>query len=94
MLKPIEVKPLNDYRIWVKYSDGTEGVADLSDLAGDGVFSLWNDYREFQKVHLGPHGEIVWNDEVEICSDSIYMKITDKKPEEVFPKLQELVVYA
>ena len=29
---PLEVRPLDSYRLWVKYSDGTEGVADLSDL--------------------------------------------------------------
>ncbi|MGH7495173.1 MAG: DUF2442 domain-containing protein [bacterium] len=94
MLKPTEVKPLDNYRLWIKYSDGIEGIVDLSDLAGDGVFALWNDYGEFQKVHLGPNGEIAWNDQVEICSDSIYLKITGKKPEDIFPKLQELAVYA
>jgi hypothetical protein len=94
MLKPIGVKPLDNYRLWVKYSDGVEGVVDLSDLAGDGVFALWNDYREFQKVHIGPHGELAWNEDVDLCGDSIYLKITGKKPEDIFPKLRELAVYA
>ncbi|MCX7839868.1 MAG: DUF2442 domain-containing protein, partial [Anaerolineae bacterium] len=39
---PIEVKPLENYRIWLKYSDGREGIVDLSHLAGKGVFALWN----------------------------------------------------
>jgi len=38
MPKPTEVRPLDNYRIWVKYSDGSEGIVDLSDLAGAGVF--------------------------------------------------------
>ena len=40
MLTPVEVKALDNYRLWVKYSDGVEGVVDLSNLVGDGVFAL------------------------------------------------------
>ncbi|RMF35782.1 MAG: DUF2442 domain-containing protein [Chloroflexi bacterium] len=92
MPRPIEVKPLENYRIWVKYSDGAEGMVDLSDLVGKGVFAVWNDYREFQKVHIGPGGEIAWSEEIDLCPDAIYLKITGKKPEDLFPKLRELVV--
>ena len=91
---PTEVKPLDNYRLWVKLSDGAEGIADLSEFVGKGVFALWNDYQEFQKVHIGPGGEIAWNDQIDMCPDAIYLKITGKKPEELFPKLQELFHYA
>jgi hypothetical protein len=94
MLKPTQLKPLDHYRLWVRYSDGVEGIVDFSDLAGKGVFALWNDYHEFQKAHIGANGEIAWNDQVEICSDSVYLKITGKRPEDIFPKLQETSVYA
>jgi len=90
--RPIEVKPLERYRLWIKYSDGVEGVADLRDLVGKGVFALWNDYREFQKVYIGPGGEIAWGEEIDLCPDALYLRITGKKPEELFPKLRELVV--
>jgi len=89
----LDVKPLENYRIWVKYADGVEGVVDLSYLVGQGVFALWEDYEEFRKVHVGPSGEIAWTEEVELCSDSVYLKITGKKPEDIFPKLQELTVH-
>ena len=39
--QPIEVKPLENHRIWVKYSDGVEGEVDLSNLVGKGVFVVW-----------------------------------------------------
>jgi len=90
--RPIEVKPLERYRLWIKYSDGVEGVVDLSDLVGKGVFALWNDYREFQKVYIGPGGEIAWGEEIDLCPDALYLRITGKKPEGLFPKLRELVV--
>ncbi|MEK7727352.1 MAG: DUF2442 domain-containing protein [candidate division KSB1 bacterium] len=77
--KLIEVRPLERYQLWVKYSNGNAGVVDLSELAGQGVFALWNDYREFQKVFLGPYGELAWNEQVEIRPDSVYLRNTGKK---------------
>jgi hypothetical protein len=81
MVKPVEVKALSDYAIWVRFSDGVEGEVDLSYLVGRGVFSLWQDYTTFQRVHLGSCGEIVWTAEVDLCPDSIYLKLTGKIPE-------------
>jgi hypothetical protein len=91
---PTEVKPLDNYRLWVKFSDGVEGIVDLSEFAGEGVFTLWDDYQEFQKVYIGPNGEIAWSEQVDMCPDAIYLRITGKKPEELFPKLRDLVQYA
>ena len=91
---PTEVKPLDNHRLWVKFSDGVEGIVDLSEFAGEGVFALWDDYREFQGVYIGPNGEIAWSEQVDMCPDAIYLRITGKKPEELFPKLRDLVQYA
>ncbi|MBI3538120.1 MAG: DUF2442 domain-containing protein [Chloroflexi bacterium] len=90
MPKLIEVNPLERFHLRVKYSDGVEGVADLSKFAGKGVFALWNDYSEFQKAHIGSSGEIAWNDEVDMDADAIYLQITGNKPKDIFAKLKEL----
>jgi hypothetical protein len=91
MFKPVAVKPLSDYRIWLRYQNGEEGEVDLSDLAGRGVFALWNDYSIFEKVNIAEDGAIYWNEEVEICPDAAYLKMTGKNPEEVFPTLKPSV---
>ena len=91
MLKPIEVKALPNYKLWVKYADGVEGTADLSHLAGKGVFALWNDYAVFEQVSIGEHGQIAWSDEIDICPDSISLQITGKIPEDLFPNLKEVI---
>ncbi len=39
-VRPIEVRALAPYRIWLRYDDGIEGEVDLSDLAGDGCSEL------------------------------------------------------
>ena len=90
--KPVEVKALEGYRLWIKYSDGVEGVVDLSDLAGKGAFGLWKDYREFEKVYIGAGGAIAWGEEIDLCPDALYLRITGKKPEDLFPKLRGIVV--
>ncbi len=89
MFKPVKVKALADYKIWVKYSDGVEGEVDLSHLAGKGLFDLWNDYSVFEKVYIGSSGQIAWSDKIDICPDSIYLEITRKSPEEIFPGLKK-----
>jgi hypothetical protein len=87
MFKPIEVRALPDYRLYVRYDNGVEGEVDLSHLVGKGVFAAWNDPGNFQKVSIGSSGEIRWNDQIDLCPDSIYMRISGKSPEEVFPNL-------
>ena len=64
MLRPIQVKALPDYRLWVKY------------------------YRAFEQAYIGSSGQIAWADEIDICPDAVYMRITEKTPEELFPSLQ------
>lgn len=94
MLKPVKVKALEGYTIWIEYADGVKGEVDLSHLAGKGVFSLWNDDTAFENVYIGESGEIAWNEEVDLCPDALYMKITGKTPEELFPNLKMEKMYA
>ena len=88
--KPVEVKPLTDFRIWLSYEDGTEGTVDLSDVAGRGVFAAWNDPAFFRSVRLGSHGAIEWGASIDICPDAMYLRLTGKSPEDVFPALKSV----
>src|SRR5688572_12385420 len=96
MLTPkiLEARPLDDYKIWLKFDNNTEGEVDLSYLAGKGVFALWNDHEDFRKVSIGNGRSLAWSDEIDIDADSLYLKLTGKKPEELFPALKEVSNYA
>lgn len=94
MFEPVEVKALPEYRLWVRYADGVEGEIDLTDLAGRGVFKYWDDYGNFEDVAVGDGGAIIWSDRVDLCPDAMYLKITGKRPEEVFPSLGPAAVNA
>jgi hypothetical protein len=87
MVTPVSVKALPDYRIWIRYDDGLEGEVDLSHLAGKGVFAFWNDYHDFEKVSIGASGEILWGRDIDLCPDAIYLKLSGKPPEALFPSL-------
>ncbi len=89
-----EVNVLQNYRLQLTFMDGTHGIADLSDLVGKGVFSLWKDYEQFRKVKIGDTGELTWTEQVDLCPDSLYLKVTGKKPEDLFPGLKTKILHA
>ncbi|MEA3340539.1 MAG: DUF2442 domain-containing protein, partial [Chloroflexota bacterium] len=76
------------------YDDGVTGEVNLSYLVGKGVFALWNNYATFERVYIGDSGEIAWTKEIDLCPDALYMKITGKTSEQLFPNLQVEAVYA
>ncbi|MCJ7593660.1 MAG: DUF2442 domain-containing protein, partial [Desulfobacterales bacterium] len=73
---------------------GVCGVVDLSELVGKGVFTLWRNRHVFEKVRFGTFGELVWGDQIDLCPDSLYLRATGKKPEDVFPALRRESAYA
>lgn len=83
----IEVKPRSNYRLWLRYSDGVEGEVDLSDLAGRGVFAAWQETGVFESVKIGTAGELIWREEIDLCPDALYLRLTGKQPADVFPLL-------
>ena len=89
MIEAVEVAPRAGYRIWLRYSDGVAGEVDLSDMAGLGVFDVWLNRLFFEKVHVSDHGSIAWSDDIELCADALYMELTGKTAEELFPVLRD-----
>lgn len=87
MLKVVQVQPLPGFKLRLRYTDGVEGEVDLSHLVGKGVFALWSDPRAFERVSIGPSGEVRWTDQIDLCPDALYMQIAGKSPETLFSTL-------
>ena len=94
MHKITGVKVLESYRLELVFADGVRGIVDLSNLVDKGVFTLWRDCRAFEQVRIGPSGELVWADEIDLCPDALYLKATGKSPEDVFPALRHETAHA
>ena len=88
MKKAVEVRPFSGYRIWLRYADGVEGEVDLSNLAGRGLFKAWIDRTVFESVHVDRSGAVTWNEDIDLCPDALYLRLTGKAVEELFPKLK------
>jgi hypothetical protein len=88
LVRPTRVEARPDFHIYLEFSDGSKGEVDLSDLASSQVFEKWKSPEFFRRVHLGDHREIRWNEEIELCADSLYLRLTDKSPDQLFPKLR------
>jgi hypothetical protein len=88
MVRPTEVKALEGYRLWLRYSDGVEGEVDLSHLVGRGIFKAWEDKAFFEEVRIDEAGAVSWGEVIDLCPDALYLKLTGKRPEEVFQGLK------
>ncbi len=88
MRKIKEVKVLGQYKLEIVFDNRVRGTVDLSALVGKGVFSIWRDPGVFENVQIGSSGELAWSDQTDLCPDSLYLKVTGKKPKDIFPALR------
>ena len=58
----VEVRPLDGYRVYLRFGDGAEGVVDVSHrVPFDGVFAPLRDPDYFRRVRVDAElGTIVW----------------------------------
>lgn len=77
----VAVEPRPDFRIWVRFEDGTEGEVDLSSLAGKGVFSRWkrNPEEFFQAEVDNQSGTVVWPGGLDVAPDRMYREVMGSK---------------
>lgn len=86
-MKVTAVEPLHLFRLSLRFDDGVVGMVDLGHLAGHGVFQIWQWPGVFEQVAITPVGALEWPGEIDLCPDALYLQVTGKTPEEVFPAL-------
>lgn len=94
MIEILEAQPLAGYRIQLMFADGVSGEVDLSHLAGKGVFKYWDQAENFNNVSVINGRWLAWSDEIDLDADTLYLKLTGKQPEDLFPVLKEDSTYA
>ncbi len=76
----IEVRALTDYCLSVRFTDGTRGEVDLSQLIASenaGVFAELRDPALFAQVYL-EYGVVMWPGEIDLAPDAMYDEIKKK----------------
>jgi hypothetical protein len=79
-MKIHELRAEPGFRLWVRFEDGVEGQVDLSPLRGRGVFAIWDTPGVFERARIGATGEVAWGDEVDLCADALYIRVTGHRP--------------
>lgn len=94
IFKLAEIQPQSGYRLRLRYVDGMEGKVDLSGLVGRGVFKRLEDPDQFESVHVTESGDVAWSEDLELCADTLYMKVTGQSAADVFPGIRETASHA
>ena len=78
MVDIVEVRPLEGYRLYLRFEDGVEGSVDISNLVqSGGVFEPLKERGFFEQVRVDPDwGTIGWPGEIDLDRDVLYSQVT------------------
>jgi hypothetical protein len=82
MLKDVvEVRPLEGYRLWLRFEDGVEGQIDVAEMVSfRGVFAALRDRENFLEVRVNRDiGTICWPNGADLDPDVLYSRITGER---------------
>ena len=74
----VEVRPLDGYRLHLRFEDGVNGDIDVSDLIRfEGIFAPLRDPHFFQQVRVHPElGVICWPNGADLDPDVLYSRVS------------------
>ena len=73
----VEVHPLSNFRLRVRFVDGLEGMVDMTALIHSstaGVFAQLADPSRFAQAFV-VHGAVTWPGEIDLAPDAMYAEI-------------------
>jgi hypothetical protein len=78
MVKVVELKPLEGHRLWVKFSDGSEGIRDYSDLIAKGGPAIegLRDQAVFNKAFIS-FGVPSWPNGFDVDAINLQMELRE-----------------
>ena len=90
MFDVVGVESRGDYRLWLRFHDGTEGEIDLGPkLAFQGVFAPLRDPAYFARVRVNPDlGTICWPNDADWDPVVLYSLLTKRPIEALLSMLR------
>lgn len=77
-----DAKPLADYKIFVEFTDGVNGIIDLSKWKSNPAFIDWGIEENFRKLKITSDKKIDWGNNIDMDPDSFYLQLINKTFEE------------
>lgn len=77
MIKVIEALHINNYVLWLRFSDGTEGEVDLgAELYGE-IFEPLKNIEDFKMFSVNPEwGTIAWPNGADFAPEFLYSAVS------------------
>jgi hypothetical protein len=73
----VEVKPLEDLSLFVRFADGLAGEVRFAPEHLTGVFTPLSDPAFFKQVYLD-QGAVAWPGQIDLAPDAMYQEIKEK----------------
>ena len=70
-----DARAAGGHRVWLRFTDGVEGTADLSDLLDGPVFGPLRDPARFAQLRLDPPFTISWPNGADIAPEALYERV-------------------
>ena len=70
----VEARPVDGYRVYIRFDDGVSGEVDLAALITfEGVFASLRDTERFSELRVAPDlGTICWPNGADIAPETLY----------------------
>lgn len=77
MTRIVSVKPLEGYRLNIRFNDGLEGVYAVEPRQRGGVFLKLLEPKTFNAVTINPDfGCVEWPGGIDLCPDTMHQEMT------------------
>jgi hypothetical protein len=71
MLHVIEARAVGGYRLFLRFSDGVEGIADIASLLWGPVFEPLRGSATFARFHISPVGALEWGNGADLAPETL-----------------------
>jgi hypothetical protein len=78
----VEARPVDGYRVYIRFDDGVAGEVDLAALAAfEGVFAPLRAVDKFGELRVAPElGTICWPNGADIAPETLYDAVLQGQP--------------
>ena len=74
LMSIIKVKPLDNYKLELTFSNGKEGIFDVAPYLDKGIFKELRNPSMFKSVRLSDYPTIEWANGADLCPDCVYLE--------------------